>query len=64
MLHTVDAAPDRLADGWTVSTLQEEGFDPEAIDTLLQAVEKGDFPSIDSILIARNGKLVSIGVQN
>ena len=58
VLHTVDAAPDRLADGWTVSTLQEEGFDPEAIDTLLQAVEKGDFPSIDSILIARNGKLV------
>lgn len=58
MLHAVGVAPDKLADGWTVSTLQEEGFDPEVIDKLLQAVEKGDFPNLDSILIARNGKLV------
>ena len=58
MLHAVHAAPDKLADGWTVSTLQEEGFHPEVIDELLQAVEKGDFRSIDSLLIARNGKLV------
>ena len=57
VLHAVGVAPDKLADGWTVSTLQEEGFDPEVIDKLLQAVEKGDFPNLDSILIARNGKL-------
>jgi len=58
VLHAVGVAPDKLADGWTVSTLEKEGIDPEVIDELLQAAENGEFPNVDSILIARNGKLV------
>ena len=58
VLHSVDVAPDKLTDGWAVSTLDKQGIDPEAIDKLLQAAVKGEFPNVDSILIARNGKLV------
>jgi CubicO group peptidase (beta-lactamase class C family) len=58
VLHAVGDAPDQLTDGWAVSTHTAEGINPEVIDDMLLAIGKGDFPSLDSILIARNGKLV------
>ena len=58
VLHAVDQPPDRVDDGWPVSTAQAEGFDPEPLQEMLEAVGEGKFTKLDSILIARNGKLV------
>lgn len=58
VLHPVDVAPPRLDDGWPVSTLQSEGIDPGPIDDMIRAVEAGEFTMVDSILVARNGRLV------
>lgn len=54
----VEEPPDRLEDGWPVSTLRVEGLDPEPIGKMIRAVEAGDYTKLDGILIARNGKLV------
>jgi len=56
--HSLDAAPDRIGDGWEVSTLRAEGFHTGPINEMLRAVKAGDYTKLDSILIARNGKLV------
>ena len=58
VLHPLDAPPEKLEDGWPVSTLAAEGFDPKPIGEMLRAVEAGEYTKLDSILIARNGKLV------
>ena len=58
VLHPLDASPERLDDGWAVSTLEAEGLDPDRIGEMLRAVEAGAFTKVDSILIARNGKLI------
>ena len=58
ILHSVDVAPARLDDGWPVSTLRAEGFDPLPVGEMIRAVAAGEFTEVDSILVARNGKLV------
>ncbi len=56
--HLADVPPEQLNDGWRVSSLESEGMAPDKIDRLLQAIEGGDFSKVDSVLIARHGKLV------
>ena len=58
VLHALDVAPERLDDGWPVSTLEAEGLDPDRIGEMLRAIEQGRYTKIDSLLIARNGKLL------
>ena len=58
VLHAVAAAPEQMADGWPVSTLQAEGIDPARIGAMLREVEAGDYTKLDGILIARHGRLV------
>ena len=58
VLHALDRPPEQIDDGWSVSTAEMEGFDPEPLREMLEAVEDGDFTKLDSILIARHGKLV------
>ena len=58
VLHPVDVAPKKLDDGWPVSSLKVEGLDPGKIDDMLRAVAAGEYTKVDSILIARNGKLI------
>lgn len=50
--------PEKLDDGWEISTLQKEGIEPAGIDALISGVLKGDFKNIHSILLVKNGKLV------
>lgn len=58
VLHPLDRAPQRLDDGWPVSTLKAQGVGPQPLEAMLKAVESGEFTKLDSILIARNGSLV------
>ena len=58
VLHPVDSAPERLDDGWPVSTLETEGIRSGLIDQALSAIRDGDFPKLDGLLIAHGGKLV------
>ena len=50
--------PELLDDGWTVSSLQEEGLDTEIIEELTRQIMGKQFQGIHSLLIVRNGKLV------
>ncbi|MEE8289020.1 MAG: serine hydrolase [Nitrosomonadaceae bacterium] len=58
VLHAIDQAPDRLDDGLSVSTLQEEGIVPKPIGDMLAAIRNGEYTKLDSVLIVRNGKLI------
>lgn len=55
--HAIEASPERLDDGWSVSTLRAQGINPEPISEMLRAVDAGAYTKIDAILIARKGKL-------
>ena len=50
--------PEKIDDGWEVSSLHEEGLDSARIDPLISGVLKRDFKNIHSILLVKNGKLV------
>jgi CubicO group peptidase (beta-lactamase class C family) len=54
-------APTALADGWTVRTPAEEGFDPLVLGLLDQRLRSRDIGEVDALLIARNGALVYEG---
>jgi len=56
--HALDRAPASTADGWPVSTLSAEGIRPGPIAEMLRAIDDGTYTKIDSVLIARHGKLV------
>ncbi len=52
--------PEQLNDGWEISTPAEEGFTSNNIDGVYQKFYSEDFfPTIHSLLIVRNGKLVA-----
>lgn len=58
VLHPLEVAPERLDDGWPVSTLAAEGLDTKPIGEMLRAIQDGEYTKVDSILIARNGRLI------
>jgi CubicO group peptidase (beta-lactamase class C family) len=52
--------PAALADGWEVSTPDAEGLDPLRIEELYREVfTEGRHPTVHSLLIIKNGKLVA-----
>ena len=52
--------PEILNDGWEISTPGQEGFSEEAINEVYNNFYSEDlYPSIHSLLIVRNGKLVA-----
>ena len=54
------SVPDLLRDGWEVSTPSSEGFDPSALDKVYQSIFNEElYPNIRSLIVVRNGKLVS-----
>ena len=53
----IDAAPLDINDGWPRSSLSE-GIDPLPIATLLEPVDDGSYVGIDSVVLARHGRLV------
>ncbi len=56
--HGLDEPPDRLSDGISVSTLAAEGFLLEPIQELITDLREGTYSKVDSVLVARHGKLV------
>ena len=51
-------APLDIGDGWQTADLADEGFDTQTIVDMMDNILNEDFEGIDSIAIARNGKLV------
>ena len=43
---------------WPESTPEQEGFDPVAIDTLLQDMQQGKYGKLDHFLLIRHGRIV------
>ena len=53
--------PTQLGDGWALSTLAAEGIDAARLETLTQRISNGEFGLVDSLTIARNGRLYNSG---
>ena len=60
----VSLAPEATADGWRTSTPEAEGMDETLLRTTLQSIRDGGFPGVDSVVIARNNKLVAEAYYN
>ena len=50
--------PAGRSDGWTVASAAEHGIAIAELETMMNDIRAGQFPSIDAIVIARNGELV------
>ena len=50
--------PANIGDGWTVSDAGSQGMSVQALEDMMNAIGRGEFPIIDSIAIARQGALV------
>jgi len=49
--------PVQLGDGWSLSTLAEASLDANRLETLARRISSGEFGLIDSVTIARDGRL-------
>lgn len=59
-IHNQGYAPTSLNDGWEISTPEQEGFSKAGIDEVYTNFYSEDlYPTIHSLLIVRNGKLVA-----
>jgi len=55
-----ESIPEQIEDGWEISTPSSEGFDPSALEKVYQSIFNEElYPNIRSLLVVRNGKLVS-----
>jgi CubicO group peptidase (beta-lactamase class C family) len=50
--------PEQIDDGWETSSLEEEGLDRESIDAVIHSINSNGYDFMESIVIAKNGKLV------
>ncbi len=50
--------PNKIADGWKVSSLEDEGVNSKKIGELIENILKEKIDNIDSLLMVRNGKLI------
>lgn len=57
-------APENIGDGWTPSTPAAEGMDSNGVRATLESIRDGDWPGVDSMLVARRGRLVAEGYFN
>lgn len=54
----VYSVPADIGDGWQVGDIADEGFDTQMIVDMMDDILDGSHPGIDSVAIARNGKLL------
>ncbi len=54
---SVSIAPENTGDGWPTSTPDAEGMDAQGLLANVQSIE--NYPGVDSVVVARNGKLVA-----
>lgn len=50
--------PADIGDGWQVSSLADQGFDPQLIENMMGRVVSEQFTGIDSVTIVKNNRLV------
>ena len=50
--------PEKVDDGWEISSLNKEGIDSEKIVLLMEAILNETYKNIHGVLIIKNGKLV------
>lgn len=50
--------PEKIADGWETSSLEEEGFNSEKIVELIEDILSENYKNIHSVLLVKNGKLI------
>ena len=50
--------PEKVNDGWEISSLEKEGIDPVKIHELMLAILNQKYKNIHSVLLVKNGKLV------
>jgi CubicO group peptidase (beta-lactamase class C family) len=61
---SISLTPASTGDGWTTSTPAAEGLNTDQITATLNAIRDGQFPGVDSIVIARHQRLVAEGYYN
>ncbi len=61
---TISLTPENTGDGWTTSTPAAEGLDPVALEAVMNAIRSGQFPGVDSMIVARDQRLVAEGYFN
>jgi CubicO group peptidase (beta-lactamase class C family) len=52
------AVPEKIDDGWEISSLSKEGVDPENINVLIREILNKNLKDIYSVLLVKNGKLI------
>ncbi|MEO8018994.1 MAG: serine hydrolase [Pseudomonadota bacterium] len=57
-------APETTGDGWQVSTPDAEGMDAARVSAALQSIRDGQYSGVDSVVVARNGRLIAEGYFN
>jgi CubicO group peptidase (beta-lactamase class C family) len=61
---TTSVSPESTGDGWNVSTPLAEGIDTASIQSVFDSMRNGSIERVDSLLVARHGKLVAEGYFN
>jgi len=61
---TVSVAPANAGDGWVVSSAAAEGMNAALLTDGLEAIRTGRHPKVDSMVVARHGRLVAEGYFN
>ncbi|HET7810097.1 MAG TPA: serine hydrolase [Steroidobacteraceae bacterium] len=61
---TISVAPPGKGDGWMTSTPAAEGIDETRLQQALETLRGGRYPKVDSMIVARHGRLVAEGYFN
>jgi CubicO group peptidase (beta-lactamase class C family) len=61
---TISLAPENTGDGWTPSTPASEGMSAAELQGTLELIRDKTFTKVDSMVVARHGKLVAEGYFN
>ena len=61
---SLSVTPENTGDGWQTSTPAMEGIDSSLLRASMELIRDGRFPGVDSIVVARHGKLIAEGYFN
>jgi CubicO group peptidase (beta-lactamase class C family) len=61
---TISVAPENIGDGWNLSTPAVEGVVTAQLQSAMESIRDGAYTGVDSMLVARHGRLVAEGYFN
>lgn len=50
--------PEETGDGWSTASLDDVGIDEVGIAAAIEGIDRGDYPRVHAVLIAKHGRLV------